>query len=260
MGLSDTNDVLPAYMTGKDLPAEYKGVNLSKAARVSVVKRPALDRKWAVYFGADISYSMDEFIRVGAMDYLTEAISTVVHENGWDADNVVPAFPYGADVARLPYMIRLGEHQGAGQKLWEHGARQGVNQGGTNFVPPVSSISAHYRGSDDWGTNPALVFIQTDGINSDIIQLASVLTDLSNQPIHWVFIYYGEVRSDGRDNAKNLRALDNGTLTPNRVVDNVSVFIAGPEPKKVTPMELYDGLLTGPANWADESTRAGILR
>lgn len=253
-------DVLPAYMTGATLPDDYKGVNLSKAARVSVVKRPTLARKWAVYFGGDISYSMSDFISNGDLDYLTEGISTVVYENGWDADNKVPAFPYGANVARQPYMIYLGQHAGSGQALWGHGAREGVDQGGTKFVPPVEAIAYHYQQSDDWGVNPALVFVQTDGLNSDMSKLATVLTAFSHLPIHWVFVYYGDVRKDGHDNAANLRKLDSGENMPGRKVDNVSVFIAGPEPKRVTPMELYDGLLTGPAQWVTDATQAGILR
>lgn len=253
-------DVLPAYMTGAQLPAEYTGVNLSKAARISVVKRPTLARKWAVYFGGDISYSMADFIQSKSMDFLTEAISTVVYENGWDADNIVPAFPYGANVAQVPYLIHLGQHAGSGQALWEHGARNGVNQGGTKFTPPVEAIAAHYQGSDDWGVNPALAFVQTDGLNSDMSKLATVLTAFSSLPIHWVFVYYGDVRKDGHDNAANLRKLDTGANMPGRKVDNVSIFIAGPEPKRVTPMELYDGMLTGPAQWVTDATRAGILR
>lgn len=254
-------DVLPAYMTGATLPDDYKGVNLSKAARVSVVKRPTFaGRQFALYKGSDVSYSMDEFINNGDLDYLTEGISVVSYENRWDADNIVPAFPYGRNVSLDPFLVELGKTSGVGQKIVQHANRQRVNRGGTNFVPPVDAIVRHYQKSDDWGLRPALAFIQTDGINSDQIELSRKLTEYSQLPIHWVFVYYGDVREDGHDNAANLRKLDSGENMPGRKVDNVSVFIAGPEPKRVTPMELYDGLLTGPAQWVTDATQAGILR
>lgn len=256
-----TEDVLPAYMTGAAVPAEHQGVNLSKAAKISVTKRPSFSgRQFALYKGSDVSYSMDGFINNGDLDYLTEGISVVSYENRWDADNIVPAFPYGRNVSLDPFLVELGKTSGVGQKIVQHANRQRVNRGGTNFVPPVDAIVRHYQKSDDWGLRPALAFIQTDGINSDQAELSRKLTEYSKLPIHWVFVYYGDVRPDGRDNAANLRALDDGSTMRGRKVDNVSVFIAGPEPKRVTPMELYDGLLTGPAQWITDATQAGILR
>jgi vWA found in TerF C terminus len=254
------DDILPSYMTGAPVSAEEKAVNLSKAAKISLEKFPRLDRRWALYKASDISYSMDGYIHNGDLDYLTEAISTVSYENGWDSDNKVPVFPYGQNVARKPYVLQLGSHKGSGNKIVQHGNQQGVQRGGTRFVPPVEAIFNHYRNSEDWGQRPAIAFIQTDGLNSDMNTLATRLTDYSPYPIHWVFIYYGEVDTvHGRDNAANLRQLDDGRVMPNRSVDNVSVFIAGPQPKKVLPVELYEGLLTGPNQWVADAQAAGIL-
>lgn len=254
-------DKLPAYMTGATPPTDGgQPVSLSKAAKVSVLKRPSFNgRKFALYFGADISYSMTGFISSGALDYVTEAISTVSYENGWDADNIVPSFPYGENVSMEPYLVELGQHAGVGNRIVQHGERQRVSRAGTQFAPPVNAIFNHYRKSDDWGVNPAIAFIQTDGMNSDMTRLKRDLTDYSREPIHWVFVYFGDIDPDGNDQAKNLRLLDSGATMPGRKVDNVSVFLAGPEPKRVTPLELYDGLLEGPAAWITEASQAGIL-
>lgn len=253
-------DVLPSYMTGVPVPAEEQGVSLSKAAKISLDKFTNLRRQWAVYKASDLSFSMQKYLADGSLDYLTEAILQVMWEHGWDADNKVPAFPYGRNVAQEPYEILLGQHNGASQRLIEHADSQRVDRGGTNFAPAAHAIMEHYRNSEDWGKHGAIVFFQTDGLNYDMDQLIKVLTLASEFPMHWVFIYYGDVDPSGwgSDNAANLRKLDDGRIMPNRRLDNVSMFIAGPEPKRVTPMELYRGLLTGPNKWVTEANFAGV--
>lgn len=260
-------DVLPGYMTGKapsdKLDSQPRGVNLSKAARVTLKKYPKLARPWAVYSAIDVSYSMDEYIGDGSLDYLTEAICAACYEGGWDSDNKVPAFPYGKTVAPEPYTLELGASRGSGQAIRSHAGSQGVNRAGTYFCPPVMSISQHYKKSSDWGFRPALAFIQTDGINADHDRLSRLLAQASALPIHWVFIYYGFVDPSGQgiDNAANLRKLDNGIGMgmEQRIVDNVSIFIAGPKPKRVTEEELMEGLMAGPNQWVSDAIDAGLL-
>lgn len=259
---SEVGDRLPAYLTGGQPPADAiepdgKPVNLSKAAKVSVQKRPTLaGRQFAFYLMGDMSGSMAGFIRDGHLDYLTEAILVVVDENNWDADRTVPAVPYATGAAGA-IDIRLGQHQGAASRMQEFGQRNNIGWG-TQYTPGIDAVVRHYQASDDWNKRPAVCVLQSDGQDGDPVTTARRLTEYSALPIFWVLVYFGQVDPKGFDEARGLRALDAGTSMPGRKTDNVGLFIAGPEPKRVTPIELYEGLLEPVAQWLAQAPRDGV--
>lgn len=251
------NDRLPAYMTGEPTPDQDGPVSLKKAAKVSVEKRPTLrNRQFAVYLMADMSGSMASFIQNGDLDFLTEAILTLVDENDWDADRIIPCVPYATGAAGA-VDIHLGQHKGAAHRMQTYGQKNRIGFG-TMYHHGIEAVVQHYQSSPDWGKRPAIVILQSDGADNDPNATAQLLTRYSSLPVFWVMVYFGEVNPDGRDGAKSMRALDSGGSMPGRVTDNVSLFIAGPEPQRVTPTELYEGLLDGPAKWLAQAPRDGV--
>lgn len=259
---SRIGDKLPAYLTGDQPPtdpADPAGgpVSLRKAARVSVTKRPTFaGRQFAFYMMADMSGSMSGYIGDGSLDYLTEAILVVVDENNWDADRIIPCVPYATSAAGA-IEIELGSHQGAARRMQEFGERNGIGWG-TQYHWGIDAVVTHYQNSPDWNERPAICVLQSDGRDGDPATTARKLTAYSRLPIHFVLVYFGQVDPDGRDEARSMRALDQGTSMAGRATDNVSLFIAGPEPKRVTPLELYDGLLEGPSQWLQQAPRDGV--
>jgi len=255
-------DVLPAYMTrSNDVQVtESRGrVSLQKAAGISLAKRPVLSaHKFAVYVVGDLSPSMDGYLRDGSFDYLTDAIMALVREGNWDADGVIPLIGYSIKATSVLEID--GDSTGAGSDLRQLGINEHIG-GGTVYVSGIRRFWDHYRSSADYGKYPALVFLQSDGQDSNPAATAKLLTELSSEPIHFVLVYYGGVDQGGqppRDNASSMRELDQGGSMPGRKTDNVSLFIAGPEPKRVTPAELLDGLLEGPAAWLRQAPVDGV--
>lgn len=254
---SNVGDRLPAYLRGVTPPTDGgKVVSLSKAARISMVKRPVLNRPLAWYLMADMSGSMSGFISGGHLDYLTEAILVAVETNGWDADGIIPAVPYATSAAGA-VEFGPGEHRGAAVRMREYGSRNRIGAG-TSYAAGIEAVVAHYQASPDWGQRPAVVVLQSDGLDNDGHRTKRQLVEYSRLPIHWVMVYFGDVDPNGRDSAAFMRECDRGDGLEGRATDNVSLFIAGPQPKLVAPAELYDGLLDGVARWLVQAPQDGV--
>lgn len=255
---SNIGDKLPAYLRGVAPPTDGgQVVSLTKAAKVSVLKRPTFaGRTFAWYLMGDMSGSMADFIRDGHLDYLTEAILVLVHENGWDEDGIIPAVPY-ATRANGALDFGPGQHRGAGARLRDFGTRNRIGAG-TSYAAGIEAVVRHYQSSPDWNQRPAIVVLQSDGMDNDGHTTKRKLTEYSSLPIHWVMVYFGDVDPNGRDSAAFMRECDQGIGLEGRKTDNVSMFIAGPQPKLVTPTELYDGLLDGPARWLAQAPQDGV--
>lgn len=252
---------LPGYLRGESgyrhAGREEARVDLLKAASVSLTKAPKMQRPWAVYMVADVSGSMNGYLADGSLDYLTEAILSAVDRGGWDADRIIPVIGY-AERACAPFRIGLGNASGFVPALRRQMQRDRVTGYGTSYASAVEAVVADYRASEDYGKRPAVVFFQSDGIDGDPAATARLLTEYSDEPIHWVLVYYGRISEGDSGNAASMLALDEGTSMRGRTTDNVSMFIAGPEPKRVTPEELYEGLLTGPNAWLEYAPRDGV--
>lgn len=259
---SRIGDKLPAYLTGGQPPTDPTDptgapVDLRKAAKISVLKRPTFaGRQFAFYLMGDMSGSMRGYIEDGSLDYLTEAILVIIDENRWDSDGVIPCIPY-ATSASGAVEVRLGQHRGAAARMRQYGEQNGIGWG-TQYHWGIDAMVTHYQSSPDWNKRPAICVLQSDGLDNDPRTTARKLTAYSKLPIHFVLVYFGDVDPDGNDEARSMRALDKGTSMTGRMTDNVSLFIAGPEPKRVTPLELYDGLLEGPAQWLRDAPRDGV--
>lgn len=255
---SNVGDKLPAYLRGVQPPTDGgQVVSLTKAAKVSVLKRPTFaGRTFAWYLMADMSGSMTDFISGGHLDYLTEAILVLVEQNRWDEDGIIPAVPY-ASYAAGAIEFGPGQHQGAAVRMRKFGERNRIGAG-TSYAAGIEQVVQHYQSSPDWDKRPAIVVLQSDGLDSDTVRTKRMLVEYSRLPIHWVMVYFGDVDPDGNDAARFMRECDQGVGLSNRKTDNVSLFIAGPQPKLVTPTELYDGLLDGPAKWLAQAPRDGV--
>jgi hypothetical protein len=261
-------DILPAYMTGKEastliVPGSADArVQLTKAARVSMQKRPNLGgRQFAFYVVVDMSGSMSYYLP-SDVDYLVEATLTVIDENGWDADNTVMCLAY-ANRASSVLEVQLGKHRNVVRDLQNLQRKESIG-GGTAYAAGVQAVMTHYRQSPDYGRVPAVVVFQSDGQDPNKAETARLLTECSSEPVFWVLTYYGSVDRDAKDGqppndeAASMRELDLGVTMPGRATDNVGLFIAGPEPRRVTPEELYDGVLSGVSDWVDQAPRDGV--
>lgn len=255
---SNIGDKLPAYLRGAQPPTDGgQVVSLTKAAKVSVLKRPTFaGRTFAWYIMGDMSGSMMDFLDNGDLDYLTEAVLVVVEQNRWDEDGIIPAVPYATRAAGA-LEIGPGQSAGAGRRMRDFGYRNRIG-GGTTYAAGIEAVVTHYQASPDWGQRPAIVVLQSDGMDNDPHTTRRKLVEYSRLPIHWVMVYFGDVDPNGNDQARFMRECDQGIGLEGRATDNVSLFIAGPQPKLVTPTELYDGLLDGPAKWLAQAPQDGV--
>lgn len=244
--------------TNKPTGGAPGGVNLRKAAGISLAKTPNMRRPWAVYLGADVSYSMVAAGYLpGDVERLAEAVLTVVDEGGMDDDRIVPCFPFASRTPKKPLELQFndGPPASAGRRIVDHSNTHGGVGGGTSYANVIQSTWDHYRASSSFGKAPLLGIIQTDGADGDLNKTKQVLVDLSHQPAHWVFVFFGSERSR---EAATLRDLDSGKALRDQLVDNVSVVWAGERPSQLDPTVLYDGLLTGPSQWLKEAPARGI--
>ncbi|MBW8087985.1 MULTISPECIES: vWA domain-containing protein [Streptomyces] len=220
-------------------------VSLYKTAAVSLTKHGVGGQRAAVYLVLDRSGSMRRYYRDGSVQHLAE--QTLALAAHLDDDGVVPVvfFSTGidgtADISLDAYRDRIGPlHDSMG------------HMGRTNYHVAMQAVIDHYTscGSDD----PAFVVFQTDGSPTSKAAAEHVLCTAAKLPIFWQFIGFGD------DEFRFLRRLDELSVPGRRVVDNAGFFAAGPDPKSLSDVDLYDQLLQEFPQWLTAARATGIVK
>ncbi|WP_031080509.1 vWA domain-containing protein [Streptomyces sp. NRRL WC-3549] len=220
-------------------------VNLYKAAAVSLRKHQVSGERAAVYLVLDRSGSMRPYYRDGSVQHLAE--QTLALAAHLDDDGVVPVIFFSTDIDGTAE-ISLDTYRDRINPLHESMGHMGR----TNYHVAMQAVIDHYTSCG--ATAPALVVFQTDGSPTSKAAAEHVLCTAARLPIFWQFIGFGY------DDFRFLRKLDELPVPGKRVIDNAGFFAAGPSPKHVEDMDLYDRLLQEFPQWLTAARNAGIVR
>nr|WSW67328.1 VWA domain-containing protein [Streptomyces sp. NBC_00995] len=220
-------------------------VSLYKTAAVSLAKHQVSGERAAVYLVLDRSGSMRPYYRDGSVQHLAE--QTLALAAHLDDDGVVPVVFFSTDIDGTAE-ISLDAYRDRINPLHESMGHMGR----TNYHVAMQAVIDHYASCG--ATAPALVVFQTDGSPTSKAAAEHVLCTAAKLPIFWQFIGFGY------DDFRFLRKLDELPVPGRRVVDNAGFFAAGPSPKHVADVDLYDQLLQEFPQWLTAARNAGIVR
>ncbi|CAM4457961.1 VWA domain-containing protein [Deinococcus marmoris] len=216
-------------------------VSLIKTASVSLEKRGLADARYRVKLVLDISGSMQNEYRSGAVQALAERALALAAR--LDDDGEVEVYLFGIQAHRSG-TLSLDNVAGFVDRL------KVKLEGGTHYSPVMKMVreDAEKEGRE----LPCLVLFITDGGTSNPAVVVRQMTDAAAEPIFWKFMGIEE----GRVNFDFLEKLDD---LPGRVVDNADFFRV-PAPIKIGDAELFDLLLNELDGWQRDAKAAGILR
>lgn len=219
------------------------GIDLSKtgladkyhAAKEAIDKHKLDDVRAAVYLVLDRSGSMRPFYGNGSVQNLAEqALALAAH---FDDDGTVPIVFFDS-VAYPPIEVRAFDYRGAVDAGL---ATLPSRWGSTNYSDAMRAVIAHHRQSSTGA--PAFVIFQTDGSPDSKSAAEAVICESASLPIFWQFIGFGD------DKFTFLRKLDELKVPKKRVVDNAGFFPAGPDPKSIDDVALYNQLMAEFPQW-----------
>lgn len=216
-------------------------VSLIKTASVSLEKRGLADARYRVKLVLDISGSMQNEYRSGAVQALAERALALAAR--LDDDGEVEVYLFGVKAHRSG-TLSLDNVSGFVDRL------KVKLEGGTHYSPVMKMVreDAEKEGRD----LPCLVLFITDGGTSNPAVVVRQMTEAAHEPIFWKFMGIEE----GRVNFDFLEKLDD---LPGRVVDNADFFRV-PAPIKIADAELFDLLLNELDGWQRDAKAAGILQ
>lgn len=216
-------------------------VSLIKTASVSLEKRGLADARYRVKLVLDISGSMQNEYRSGAVQALAERALALAAR--LDDDGEVEVYLFGIQAHRSG-TLSLDNVSGFVDRL------QVRLEGGTHYSPVMKMVreDAAKEGHD----LPCLVLFITDGGTSNPATVIRQMTDAAQEPIFWKFMGI----EAGRVNFDFLEKLDD---LPGRVVDNADFFRV-PAPIKIADAELFELLLNELDGWQRDARAAGVLR
>lgn len=220
-------------------------VSLYKTAAVSLAKHRVSGERAAVYLVLDRSGSMRPYYRDGSVQHLAE--QTLALAAHLDDDGVVPVVFFSTDIDGTAE-ISLDAYRDRINPLHESMGHMGR----TNYHVAMQAVIDHYTACG--ATAPALVVFQTDGSPTSKTAAEHVLCTAAKLPIFWQFIGFGY------DDFRFLRKLDELPVPGRRVIDNAGFFAAGPSPKHLDDVDLYDQLLQEFPQWLAAARTAGIVR
>ncbi len=216
-------------------------VSLIKTASVSLEKRGLGEARYRVNLVLDISASMYDEYRSGAVQALAEralALATRL-----DDDGEVEVYLFG-----------IKAHRGGPLSLDNVAGfvdRLGVRlEGGTHYSPVMTLVREDARAAR--AALPTLVLFITDGGTSNRDAVVRQMTEASREPVFWKFIGIdqGGVDFDFLTKLDDLRG---------RTVDNADFFCL-PSPIRVPDPQLFELLVNELDTWQIAARRQGILR
>ncbi|MFC4454626.1 VWA domain-containing protein [Deinococcus sonorensis] len=214
-------------------------VNLIKTAAVSLEKRGLGEARYRVKLVLDISASMTDEYRSGAVDDLVRRALALAAR--LDDDGQVDVYLFGIRPQRAG-QVSLENVQG-----FVPGLRFSF-EGGTHYSPVMRMVREDSR--TESSTYPALVLFITDGATSNRKAAEQEMRDASREPLFWKFMGIEQ----GRVDFEFLEKLDD---LPGRVVDNADFFKVK-SPIRLPDAELFELLVNELDSWDRDSRRAGL--
>lgn len=219
-------------------------VSLIKQAAVSLEKRGLSEARYRVKLVLDISASMTQEFRSGAVnDLVRRALALAAR---LDDDGQVDVYLFGIQ-ARHIGSVSLDNVEG-----FVPGLRFQF-EGGTQYAPVMKMVrddSRRESGPAGRTPDPVLVLFVTDGATSNRGAAEREMLDSSREPIFWKFMGI----EAGRVDFEFLEKLDD---MPGRVVDNADFFKVK-SPIRLPDSELFELLVNELDSWDAASRRAGL--
>lgn len=216
-------------------------VNLIKQAAVSLEKRGLGEARFRVKLVLDISGSMTNEFKSGAVHELVRrALALAVR---LDDDGQVETYLFGIKAHRAG-TVSLDNIEGFVKNL------KFSFEIGTQYSPIMQMVRDDCKAEQS--TDPALILFVTDGATSNPNASVKQIKDAAHEPLFWKFMGI----EAGYVNFEFLEKLDD---LPGRVVDNADFFKVK-SPIRVPDAELFELLVNELDGWSKAARGAGILR
>ena len=214
-------------------------VSLIKQAAVSLEKRGLSEARYRVKLVLDISASMTDEFRSGAVnDLVRRALALAAR---LDDDGQVDVYLFGIQARRMG-SVSLDNIEG-----FVPGLRFQF-EGGTHYSPILKMVREDSR--KETSKDPVLVLFVTDGATSNRAAAEREILEASREPIFWKFMGI----EAGRVDFEFLEKLDD---MPGRVVDNADFFRVK-SPINLPDTELFELLVNELDSWDAASRKAGL--
>lgn len=214
-------------------------VSLIKQAAVSLEKRGLSEARYRVKLVLDISASMTDEFRSGAVnDLVRRALALAAR---LDDDGQVDVYLFGIQARRMG-SVSLDNIED-----FVPGLRFQF-EGGTHYSPILKMVREDSR--KETSKDPVLVLFVTDGATSNRAAAEREILDASREPIFWKFMGI----EAGRVDFEFLEKLDD---LPGRVVDNADFFKVK-SPIRLPDAELFELLVNELDSWDAASRKAGL--
>lgn len=216
-------------------------VSLIKQASVSLEKRGLGEARYRVNLVLDISASMTDEYRSGAVGELAKRALALAAR--LDNDGEVEVYLFGIRGKRAGTMTISNSQQ------YVKSLKPNF-EGGTRYLTAMELVREDARNAGF--KVPTLVLFITDGATEQKERVAEAMKQSSSEPIFWKFmgIQQGHTRFDFLEKLDDLRG---------RVVDNADFFSVR-SPINISDQEMFELLVNELDTWQKEAERKNVIR